>query len=311
MKILTALAACLLWISAALAVKPGEVSTTAESTCAWRAIAAQHPDPKLRNPDDMAHKLCRSRLPLSKDYGEARKKIDELGERWSAYFYVNARTHYIDTSLKRALSAGATQVVVLGAGFDTRAYRFRASYPSVRFFEVDLPATSEAKQKRLAEIYGAVPDYVRYAPIDFNTQKLEDVLVAQGYDPAQRTYFILEGVVMYVNDAGNSATFDFIRNRSGSGSVVVLDYILEAVIQNRFDGLYGAAVTTVGVASVGEPYVNGWTPKQAAAFVKKHRMVLVEDVGDKELTQRHLIGSDGKPDGRVQNWLRMLEARVP
>ena len=295
----------------ALAVRPGEVSITAEGTCAYRAIAAQHPDPRLRNPDNLAHWLCHSRLPIPKEYAEARKVIDDSGERWSAYFYVNARTHYIDAALQRALAGGATQVVVLGAGFDTRAYRFRAAFPAVKFFEVDLPATSEAKQQRLAEIYGSIPDYVRYVPIDFNTQKLEDVLVAKGYDPAQKTFFILEGVVMYVNDAGNGATFEFIRNHSASGSGVVYDYILEAVIKNRFDGLYGAATTTVGVASVGEPYISGWTPPQAAAFLKKHRMVLIEDVGNKELTRRYMIGSDGKPDGRVQNWLRLIEARVP
>ena len=295
----------------AVAVRPGEVSTTAESTCLYRSIAAQHPDPKLRNPDDVAHKLCRARLPIPKEYAAARKAIDAAAERWSAYFYVNARTHYIDASLKRAVEAGATQVVVLGAGFDSRAYRFRASLPSVRFFEVDLPATIEAKKARLAEVYGAVPDYVRYAPIDFNTQKLEDVLTAHGYDPAQKTFIILEGVVMYVVSQGNDATFNFIRNRSGAGSVVVYDYVLQPVIENKFDGYYGAAGTTVGVASVGEPYISGWTTPQAAAFLKKHRMVLVEDVGDKELTERHLIGSDGKPDGRMIDWHRMIEARVP
>src|SRR5436190_8140347 len=158
--------ASLLGTQAALAVRPGEVSTTAETTCAWRAIAAQHPDPKLRNPDEIAHKLCRSRLPVSRDYVEARKQMDSMGERYAAYFYVNARTFYIDAALRRAAAAGATQVVVLGAGFDSRAYRFRASHPSVRFFEVDLPATIEAKKSRLAEALGGVPDYVRYAPID-------------------------------------------------------------------------------------------------------------------------------------------------
>src|SRR5262249_46388850 len=157
-----------------------------------------HPDPKLRNPDNLAHWLCKARLPIPKEYAEARKVIDYSGERWSAYFYVNARTFYIDAALRRSLSGGATQVVVLGAGFDTRAYRFRTAFPSVKFFEVDLPATSGAKQQRLAEVFGSIPDYVRFAPIDFNTQKLEDVLLEKGYDPAQKTFFILEGVVMYV-----------------------------------------------------------------------------------------------------------------
>ena len=116
---------------------------------------------------------------------------------------------------------------------------------------------------------------------------------------------------MFVNDAGNNATFDFIRNRSASGSSVVYDYVLQQVIENRFEGLYGAASTTVAVAAVGEPYVSGWTPSQAATFLEHHRMQLVEDLDAKALTERHLIGSDGKADGRMTDWLRMIEARVP
>jgi methyltransferase (TIGR00027 family) len=303
--------ATLLAAHAALAVKPGEVSTTAESTCAWRAIAAQHPDPKLRNPDDIAHKLCRSKMQISRDYASARQQMASMGERYAAYFYVNARTHYIDAALRHAAAGGATQVVNLGAGFDTRAYRFRASLPQVRFFEVDLPATIEAKKSRVADALGGLPDYVRYAPIDFNTQKLEDVLVAQGYDPKQKTLFILEGVVMYVVLPGVSATFDFIRKHSASGSSVVYDYVLQPILENKFAGYYGAAGTTVAVASIGEPYITGWMPPQAAAFLKQHGLVLVEDVGEKELTERHLIGSDGKPDGRMIDWHRLIEARVP
>jgi O-methyltransferase involved in polyketide biosynthesis len=60
-------------------------------------------------------------------------------------------------------------------------------------------------------VFGAVPDYVRYAPIDFDTQRLDEVLPPLGYDPKQRTFFILEGVTMYVVEAGNGATLDFIR----------------------------------------------------------------------------------------------------
>jgi methyltransferase (TIGR00027 family) len=305
------LLAALCCVQPAVAVRPGEVSSTAEAVCAYRAIAGQHPDPKLRNPDDLAAKLCRSRMPLPRDYVGARSYIDNSGEAYAPYFFVNARTHYIDAALRRAAGEGATQAVVLGAGFDSRAYRFRDSFPQLRFFEVDLPATIEAKKARLAEMYGALPDYVRYAPIDFNIQKLEDVLLGQGYDPAQKTFFILEGVVMYVNDAGNDATFRFIRNRSASGSRVVYDYVLRKVVEGRYEGLYAAGSVAIGVAVVGEPYVSGWTPRQAAAFAKRHRLQLVEDIGAEELTRRHLLGSDGQPDGRIIDWGRIIEARVP
>jgi methyltransferase (TIGR00027 family) len=306
------LVGCAAWLAvqSAQAVRPGEVSSTAEATCGYRALAAQHPDPKLRNPDDFAAKLCRWKSPLPRDYVAARPFIDQ-GETYAAFFYVNARTHYIDAALKKAAADGATQAVILGAGFDSRAYRFRSSHPQVRFFEVDLPATIEAKKARVAEALGALPDYVRYAPIDFNTQTLQDVLFPLGFDPKQRTFFLLEGVVMYVVEPGNAATFDFIRANSAPGSVVVYDYVLKQVIQGDTKRYYAATYLAYAVERQGEPYIFGWTPVEAATWAKQRGFRLVEDVGDKELTRRHLTGSDGKPDGRVIDWHRLIEARVP
>jgi methyltransferase (TIGR00027 family) len=303
-----------LWICCAgpaSAVRPGQVSTTAQAVCAFRAIGAQHPDPKLRNADNLAGRLCGRPMPLPEPYAEARRYIDNMGETYAAYFFVNARTLYIDAALQRAAAAGATQVVVLGAGFDSRAYRFRQSHPGLRFFEVDLPATIEAKKQRLAGIFGGVPDYVRYAPIDFDTQRLEEVLPALGYDQTQKTFFILEGVTMYVQEAGNAATLRFIRANSAPGSRVVYDYILRRVIQDKTDGMYAAATGALGVAVVGEPYVTGWTPRGAAAFAKRQGLKVIEDLGTKELTTRYLTGTDGKPDGRMPDGHRILEAQVP
>jgi methyltransferase (TIGR00027 family) len=304
-------AALLCTLQAALAVRPGQPSGTAEVVCSFRGIAAQHPDPKLRNPDDLAEKLC-SRLGIfPHDYAGARQVIDASGVTFAAYFIVNVRTHYVDAALRRAVADGATQVVVLGAGYDSRAYRFRSSFPQVKFFEVDLPATSAKKRERLAEVFGAVPDYVRYAPIDFDKQKLGDVLPPLGYDPKQRTFFILEGVTMYVVEAGNGATLDFIRNNAAPGSRVVYDYLLRPVIEGKYEGYYAADYLAFAVARRGEPYITGWTPPEAAAFVQKHGLVVVEDVGDSELIERYLTGSDGKQDGRLLNWQRIIEAQVP
>jgi methyltransferase (TIGR00027 family) len=295
----------------AQAVRPGQPSGTAEVVCSFRGIAAQHPDPKLRNPDELAGQLCSRPGVFPQDYEGARRVIDGNGATFAAYFMINVRTHYIDAALRRAAADGITQVVVLGAGYDSRAYRFRKEFPQLRFFEVDLPATSARKRERLAEVFGAVPDYVRYAPIDFDKQKLQDVLPPLGYDPGQKTFFILEGVTMYVVEAGNGATLDFIRSASAPGSRVVFDYLLRPVVEGRYDGYYAADYIAFAVQRRGEPYVTGWTPREAADFVRKHGLALVEDVDDKELVRRHLTGSDGKPDGRLLNWQRLIEARVP
>lgn len=305
------LAAALCHAQVAFAVQPGQSSGTAEIVCSYRAIAAQHPDPKLRNPDDLAAKLCFRPAQWPTDYDGASTMIRKNPETFAAYYMINVRTHYIDAALKRAAAAGVTQVVVLGAGFDSRAYRFRASHPQLRFFEVDLPATSDNKQRRLATVFGSVPDYVRFAPVDFDKERLEDVLPRLGYDPKQRTFFLIEGVLMYVVEAGNSATFKFIRENSAPGSVVVYDYLLRDVVEGRYEGYYAASSIAQAVARRGEPYVTGFTPEEASAYMKKHGLIVVEDAGEKELVARYLTGSDGKPDGRLLNWQRIIEAKVP
>jgi methyltransferase (TIGR00027 family) len=292
------------------AVPAGGISWTARFTCEFRALAALHPDPRLRGRDIVAAKFCEPVL-LPRDYEAARDVIADNPEAYAGYFYVNARTHHIDAALERAAEGGALQVVVLGAGFDSRAYRYHEKFPEVVFFEVDLPATIEAKQVTVRRVFGALPAQVHYAPIDFNTQTLDAVLSKAGYEATKKTFFILEGVTMYVAEAGLAATFDFVRRHAASGSELVYDYILQRVSAGDTQGLYAATKEAGGVARVGEPFVTGWTPAQADAFARRHGLAVVRDLDAAELTRRYLIGADGKPDGRIPEWYRIIDARVP
>ncbi|HEX5093044.1 MAG TPA: class I SAM-dependent methyltransferase, partial [Burkholderiales bacterium] len=99
----------------AAAVPPQAVSGTAQATCEFRAIAAQHPDARLRNADRLAGRLCGPRL-LPREYEAARDVIESDPEGFAGYFYVNARTRYIDRQLERFARGGVAQVVILGAG---------------------------------------------------------------------------------------------------------------------------------------------------------------------------------------------------
>src|SRR5499433_3725842 len=239
----------------------GRVSTTAESVCVLRAIAAKHPDPKIRNPDYLAEKFVSAEFWRTSPF----RTDPERARHNPSYFWVNARTHHMDALLVEALSQGVTQVVNLGAGFDSRAYRFRERFPQVRFFELDLPATSAAKRERVIKIFGAVPDRVVLVPTDFTARPLDAVLRDAGYGRTQRTFFVWEGVTPYLPEAANRSTLQFIRSGSASGSSVVYDYILEGALRPDGGGIYGARTTAAYVASVGEPFLTGWSPSQAAA----------------------------------------------
>jgi methyltransferase (TIGR00027 family) len=272
-----------------------------------RAIAAKHLDPKVRNPDYLAEKFVSAEFwrasPFRDDPDRARHNPN--------YFWVNARTHHMDALLVEALSTGATQVVNLGAGFDSRAYRFRERFPQARFFELDLPAMIGAKRERVVKIFGAVPDRVVLVSTDFTTRPLDEVLRDAGYDRTQRTFFIWEGVTMYLPEAANLSTLRFIRSGSASGSSVVYDYVLDAALRPDGGGIYGAKSTAAYLASVGEPLLTGWNQRQAAAIATREGLVVVSDIGPAELTARYLTGSDGQPDGMMVEFPRIIHVRVP
>ena len=269
-----------------------------------------HPDPALRNPDDLAARLCPPFF-LPRDYEAARDVMDLDPPAHAGYFYVNARTRHIDARLLAAAADGIHQFVVLGAGFDSRAYRFAPRFDGLHFIEVDLPATIAAKQQAVVGALGSLPAYVRYAPIDFDSQSLEQVLAQAGYDTRQRTLFILEGVTMYVGAAGNDATFEFIAHHSAPGSQLVFDYIWRRVVDRDFGDLYAASSGAAGVARLGEPFVTGWSPQDAEGFVRRHGLTLLDHLGSAALTRRYLTGSKGQPDGRIPEWYGVIDARVP
>lgn len=143
--------------------------------------------------------------------------------------FLAVRDRYIDDVLQNFLKEGLGQLVVLGAGYDSRSYRFDLA--GVKVFEVDHPATQADKLAKVQAIFGNVPEYVTYIPIDFNVQTLEARLLESGYDPKRKTLFIWQGVTMYLTSEAVDSTLSFIANRSGAGSAVVFDYVYRSVLE--------------------------------------------------------------------------------
>src|SRR5262249_10896737 len=123
--------------------------------------------------------------------------------------FILAREQYIDDFLKACLSEGLDQVVILGAGFDTRAYRI-PGIDKTRVFEVDHPATQEVKLKKLRKVIDPLPSYVTFVSADFNTQTLDERLAASGYDERCKTLFIWQGVTYFLTAEGIDSTLAFI-----------------------------------------------------------------------------------------------------
>ena len=142
--------------------------------------------------------------------------------------FLVVRDRYIDDVLQDFLAEGLQQLVILGAGYDSRAYRFDLA--GVKTFEVDHPATQAGKLAKVRAVFKKVPEHVVYVSVDFNTQTLADRLLESGYGPGLKTLFIWQGVTMYLTPEAVDTTLAFVAQRSGPGSAIVFDYVYQAVL---------------------------------------------------------------------------------
>lgn len=290
----------------------GSKLNTAEYVTSFRAINALDPDKKVRNPDYLAAKFLSddfwifSRFPLnfsaSRDAAKSEGKV--------TFFFVNARTHHIDTLLKQEVARGVKQVVILGAGLDSRAYRFREAMPRVHFFEVDLPDMQNQKKDQVIKILGALPSNVTYVPIDFNKETLKTVLEKTGYKASLKTYFIFEGVTYYIIEEGVSSTINFIAQNSAPGSSVIFDYMVKRVIKGDYSGCPDMEEPMRDVANIGEPWIFGMEKDEAQQFVHERGLKVLSDIGGKKLTELYLVRSDGQVDYWLSDCWRMMHACV-
>lgn len=203
-------------------------STTAIGIAIVRAIESEKPEDERVCYDPYARRLVHPFLFRLVRFFD-RLGYSEIRGPGVMGFLVGRERH-IDEYLGACLQAGVQQVVILGAGYDARAYRFEQFTQGVIVFEVDHPATQQAKKKKLAKIFGSVPEYVVYAAVDFETQTLGERLLANGYAEGKKTLFIWQGVTQYLTPEGVDGTLEFIASHSGAGSAVIFDYMYTSLL---------------------------------------------------------------------------------
>jgi methyltransferase (TIGR00027 family) len=128
----------------------------------------------------------------------------------------------IDAELTAALDAGVRQVVILGAGFDSRAHRM-AALERARVFEVDHPATQAEKRRRAAAVSRTCGE-LTYVACDFERDALAQRLEESGHRAGEPTVWIWEGVTLYLDDDALRATLETLATRSAAGSTLIVEY---------------------------------------------------------------------------------------
>jgi methyltransferase (TIGR00027 family) len=203
--------------------------------------------------------------------------------------FLAARDRYIDDTLQEFLDEGIDQLVILGAGYDSRAYRFNLT--GVKTFEVDHPATQEDKLAKVQAVFGKIPEQVIYVPVDFNTQSLEEQLLQCGYNPPLKTFFVWQGVTMYLNRNAVDTTLDFVVQHSGPGSAIVFDYVYQSLLdgiqkQNEIDNMRRYRFMT------GEGLTFGIPEGMISSFLEERGFTSVKDVNANGLKAAYCTGKN-------------------
>jgi methyltransferase (TIGR00027 family) len=214
--------------------------------------------------------------------------------------FIAARTRFAESAVAAAHARGTRQLVVLGAGLDTFAYR--NPHAALRVFEVDHPATQAWKRQRLAQAGIAVPESLAFAPVDFERVSLAEGLEAAGFDAAGPAIFTWLGVVPYLTEPAVFATLGFIAGLA-EGSEVVFTYsdppetmpAERAAAHRRRAGR---------VADLGEPWLTFFMPASLHPRLRALGFGEIEDLGPTKVAILYFAARADAPDRKGGHLIR-------
>jgi methyltransferase (TIGR00027 family) len=273
-------------------------SLTAEYMALFRAIESSRPGSSRLFHDPFASLFLSGWrkwvYPITK-FAPGRRLVERLLDRESpgARAAGVARTKWIDDAVTAALET-CTQLVLLGAGFDTRAYRLPAAQRA-NTFELDQPDTSAAKQAALPKKIGSLPEQIHFVTIDFNEQSFSDVLGSAGFDALKPTCFVWEGVTNYLSADAVDGVLRQI-SKAPAGSILLFTYVDRRVLDHP-EQFFGAPKLLSRLRSYGEPWTFGLCPAQLEPYLAARSLRLVQDLSVAEVWQRA-----GRPPAEMRGY---------
>lgn len=206
------------------------------------------------------------------------------------------RTKLIDDAVTEALEAGAEQLAILGAGYDTRGLRLPAAR-TVPVFELDQPPTQERKVERLAKRVGRLPGNVKYVPFDLLEKGVGAPLTLGGFVSGLKSVYVWEGVLSYLTPEAVDQTLEWVSSSGAPGSRIVFTYVDVSLLERNEKGESEPPWSTQ-VAKVGEPFRYGLDPEEIDGFLAERGFRLVWDLSTAEALRQNpgISGAEGAPD---------------
>ena len=210
--------------------------------------------------------------------------------------HVLLRSRYAEDRLAAAVERGVRQYVVLGAGYDTFAYRQPSWADGVRIFEVDQPATQRAKKDALATGSVAVPGNVMFVPVNFQTDPLRASMQAAGFDDAAPAFVSWLGVMVYIAEEAAVEVFRFVASLA-RGSEIVFTFAPRRDEETGRQPYVSHLASTV--ARMGEPWRTFTDPDELVLKLRGLGFADVSLLSPADAAARYFRGrTDGLPPPR-------------
>ncbi len=283
-------------------------SRTAAMTCVSRASSFYEKSPNYKSNDYIALKLLPKFIHLLIKSKRMRSLLLKKVAPQGIYEYVIARTKIIDGIFVNAISNNFNQILLFGAGFDSRGIRLIDENEKTRIFELDVKTTISDKLKQYKK-RKIDPGKIIFVEIDFNTEKIENKLKTAGFQYDKKTLYILEGITMYLNDSAIEEDFKFITESAGMGSEVVFDYIYQSVLEEE-NLYYGEQQIYQRVKKSGEGWTFGIAEGDINNFLQQRGLELIEHMDSQKLEEKYFQDKNGNIVGKVNGTHCIVYARI-
>jgi methyltransferase (TIGR00027 family) len=269
-------------------------SRTADITCGCRAVSFYESNPFLKSGDWIAPLLLPKEVQTLLKIPHADKLLRVLLGPKGVYEWVIARTKYIDTLFEKAAADTFSQVIILGAGFDSRAVRFHKELAGAKVFELDSGTTQLMKTIQYVKKGIIVPDNVTFIPINFEMESVTAKLEKAGFIKGAKTLLLLEGAVQYLKPDLVLQTMASILGLTGPGSRLILEYGEAGMVDWQDNGV--------------EQLKFGLNESVVDLFLAESGYRLLDRKDSKELEKTFFTDSRGRIRNKVQGNQSILVA---
>lgn len=278
------------------------------------ALRARHyistPEPRILD-DSLALRFCGMTQPDEAHLFAERmiEQLIEAGGRSAAETVVNdltlvgcIRARYFEDRLAEMAGSGLDQVVILGAGLDSTAYRCSALAGRSAIFEVDHPATQVWKRRMLASNHVYLTQNLTFVPFDFERQSLRDALAVGGIRSDRITLFSWLGVQPYLTHEAVLSALDTVASFRG-GSSLVMDLTLPTALSQ--DDVMAQAGREK-LAAIGEPFLSAYSPSDFHSLLAEREFSQIEMIHFQDWLDRSRSRLGGS--FKMGRWSSMLVA---